>query len=353
MKDGQELLALFVLEDKQNWVAWIPEGFYGASPGAIDVLHWKVNLGPGDAAVAIPLSAVPVLYRPDALSSVLAGLSSTWGLQISDLKAAQHDVKVATGSARAAGARLHVLTIGVNEYGENVKDLKLRLARRDAEDLAATLSSTQDGGLYAEVKSQVLVDSKATKDQIFRALDAIGRDMAGSPIGDVAVVMYSGHGATIGDQFYLVPYGADNSTLESLKSSAIRLDEFQSKIATLAAHGKVLVLMDACRFGGPIDGTVPAADLVRSTLAAANSTVLTSSSANELSREDEEWQHGAFTSVLLDALSAGDVDTGRNGVISISELTSYIAQHLEQLTDGNQRLGLDQRFQGDIFVSRF
>src|SRR5262249_946741 len=30
MDDGRELLALFVLADKQNWVAWTPEGFYGA-----------------------------------------------------------------------------------------------------------------------------------------------------------------------------------------------------------------------------------------------------------------------------------------------------------------------------------
>jgi hypothetical protein len=31
MDDGRELLALYVLADKQNWVAWTPEGFYGAT----------------------------------------------------------------------------------------------------------------------------------------------------------------------------------------------------------------------------------------------------------------------------------------------------------------------------------
>ena len=31
MDDGRELLALYVLADKQNWVAWTPEGFYAAS----------------------------------------------------------------------------------------------------------------------------------------------------------------------------------------------------------------------------------------------------------------------------------------------------------------------------------
>ena len=85
---------------------------------------------------------------------------------------------------------------------------------------------------------------------------------------------------------------------------------------------------------------------------ASNVTVLTSSTADKVSHEDEKWGHGAFTKALLDALSASDdVDTNRDGVISMSELTAYIEKRLTNLTNGNQQLGLDQRFQGDIFVA--
>jgi len=38
-------------------------------------------------------------------------------------------------------------------------------------------------------------------------------------------------------------------------------------------------------------------------------------------------------------------------VISMSELTAYVEKHLTELTGGDQQLGLDQRFQGDIFVA--
>jgi uncharacterized caspase-like protein len=98
---------------------------------------------------------------------------------------------------------------------------------------------------------------------------------------------------------------------------------------------------------------MPATDVLKSVLAASNVTVLTSSTADKLSREDEKWQHGAFTKVLLDALSgsAYDIDTDNNGVITMAELTVYIEKHLSQLTGGEQQLGLDQRFQGDIFVA--
>jgi hypothetical protein len=44
-------------------------------------------------------------------------------------------------------------------------------------------------------------------------------------------------------------------------------------------------------------------------------------------------------------------DWAKRGVITMAELTAYIAKHLSQLTGGDQQLGLDQRFQGNIFVA--
>ncbi len=94
----------------------------------------------------------------------------------------------------------------------------------------------------------------------------------------------------------------------------------------------------------------PSASLLSSAVAAGNVTVLTSSKADKLSREDEAWRHGAFTKVLLDALSDDDADTDRNGVISMSDLTAYMEKRLDLLTGGDQQLGVVQSFQGEIFV---
>jgi len=353
MDDGRELLALFVLADKQNWVAWTPEGFYGATAGAFGVLRWQVNRGFDAAADAVPVHAIPRLRRPDALALVLQELETARALGIADMKAARTDVQVATGSMKAPGARLHVLTIGVSDYGDKAKDLRLQFAHRDAQDVASAIVNTQDGGLYAEIKPMFLHDRTADKAGIFDALAAMDRNMVSGAGQDLAVVMFSGHGTMIDGQFYLVPHGADNSTPARLKVSAISAADFQSEITKLAQHGRVLVLLDACRSAGLIGGPLPAADVLKSVLAASNVTVLTSSKADKLSREDEKWQHGAFTKVLLDALSgsAYDIDTDHNGVISMAELTAYIEKHLSHLTGGEQQLGLDQRFQGDIFVA--
>jgi WD40 repeat protein len=354
MDDGRELLALYVLADKQNWVAWTPEGFYGATAGAFGVLHWHVNRGLDAAADAVPVNMIPRLRRPDALALVLQELETARALGVADMKAARRDVQIVTRSTKAPGARLHVLIIGVSNYGDKARNLTLNFAHRDAQDVASALLNTQEGGLYAEVKPMFLHDSAADKAGIFDALAVMERNMTGNAGQDLAVVMFSGHGTMIDNQFYLVPYGADSSAAARLKASAIPAAEFKSEIEKLALHGRVLVLLDACRSAGLIgkpSNTWPAADVLKLIMAAGNVTVLTSSKADKISREDEKWGHGAFTKVLLDALSADDIDTDRNGVISMSDFTAYMEKHLTQLTDGDQQLGIDQRFQGDIFVA--
>jgi WD40 repeat protein len=355
MDDGRELLALYVLADRQNWVSWTPEGFYGATPGAFGVLQWQVNHGFDAAADTVPVSAIPRLRRPDALALVLQEMETARALGIADVKAARRDVQIATGSVKAPGARLHVLTIGVSDYGDKAKDLRLKFADRDAQDMASALVNTQDGGLYAQVLPIYLRNNTADRAGIFDALASVASNMATSTGNDLAVVLFSGHGTMIDGEFYLVPYGADETNPARLQASAIPASEFQRSLAKLAEHGRVLVLLDACHSGGlAANGAIgsPNADALKRTIASSNITVLTSSSADKLSREDEKWQHGAFTKVLLDALSAADeVDTDRNGVISMAELTAYVAKHLSDLTVGDQQLGLDQRFQGDIFVA--
>jgi hypothetical protein len=254
LDDGRELLTLYVLADKQNWVAWTPEGFYGATAGAFGVLQWQVNRGFDAAADTVPVNQIPSLRRPDALALVLQELETARALGIADLKAARRDVQIVTKSAKAPGARLHVLTIGISEYGDKARNLRLSFAARDAQDVASALLNTQGGGLYAEVKPMFLHDGAADKGGIFEALAAMDRNMTSSAGQDLAVVMFSGHGTMIDNQFYLVPYGADSSSMARLKSSAIPATEFRSEIEKLAQRGRVLVLLDACRSAGLIGG---------------------------------------------------------------------------------------------------
>jgi uncharacterized caspase-like protein len=175
-------------------------------------------------------------------------------------------------------------------------------------------------------------------------------NMEKSPRDNMAIIMFAGHATTVGgDNFYFLPNGIDTTNIEA---SAYSANEFRIAIAKLAAYGRVLVLLDACR-SGTITSIGPklALDGARLGLGMAqpNVTVFTSSNADELSIEHERWGHGAFTKVLLDALSRGDY---KNGVISISALQGYLESNLPSLTNGSQHLGVESRFSGDILLSR-
>ena len=236
----------------------------------------------------------------------------------------------------------------------------MKFAAKDANDVASALLNTQGGefkklgGLYAEVLIQYLHDSEADPAGIIHALEAMKTNMARDVPGhDLAVVMFSGHGAIIDERFYLIPYGVDTRTPAEIKAAGISANDFHDEIVELARYGRVLVLLDACHSAAATgDGSKLAsnADLLRSIMSYRNVTVLTSSTSYEISGEDEKWSHGAFTKVLLNALGK-DADENQNGLISMSELTHYLAAHVPTLTASAQHPGVEVRFEGELFIA--
>jgi WD40 repeat protein len=361
--DGRELLALQVLPNKGepskwDWVLWTPEGFYEATPGAHDVLKWVVNHGPDKAATMLPVSAIAKLHRPDALRLVLDQLETERALGIAEVGAARLDVQTATGSAKPPGGVLHVLAIGVDKFGDKAGDLHLNYAAEDAHDVATALLESQKLGpgkasLYADVKVTYLPNDKATKMAIEDALDAMAESMSKSGADqDTAVILVSSHGEMIGGQFYLIPYGfVANGTRNAATDSAVPASVFAEKVSALAAHGKVLVLLDACHsgaFGAGGWATDPNAKVLQDAMDFENVTVLNSSKRNELSEELPEWKHGALAQAFLDAL-AGSADS--KGIVTRSALTDAMENEVQSLTKGRQHLGMHVNFSGDLFMA--
>ncbi len=253
--DGRELLALQVLPNKKDWVLWTPEGFYQATPGAQDVLKWVTNHGPDKPATTLPVSAIARLHRPDALPLVLDELETARALGIADVAAARLDVQRATGSAKPPGGVLHVLAIGIDKFGKAAGGLHLDYAAEDARDVANALLDSQRGApgkpsLYAGVSVQYLPNDQASRTAVLDALDAVEESMRKSgPDQDVAVILVSSHGEMIDGQFYLIPYDFDAKSQNAAAGSAVPASAFAKKVASIARHGRVLLLLDACHSG--------------------------------------------------------------------------------------------------------
>jgi WD40 repeat protein len=352
LEDGREVLALFPLVDSRNWVVWTPEGVYAATPGAHGVLRWHVNRGWDAPAEAIPVAEMPETYRPEAIRLMLQTLDTPRAIGLAILAEVRAAVQRRTGAAVAPGARLYVLTVGVSDYGPAATHLKLTFAAADATDVAAALHTQTS--LYAAVQVQRLTDQDATQEVIRRGLATMRTAMAQGEGRDLAVIHFSGHGALLDGEFYLLPHGVKVGDPVALTATALSASALRQQLEGLAKHGRVLVLLDACRSGGSMaSGQALVADdatRLRTALVGPNITVLTSSTAAELSREDPKWGNGAFTKIVLEALSSR-ADANRNGLISISELTGYLTRHVPGLTDGAQHPGVEMRFDGDVFVA--
>jgi uncharacterized caspase-like protein len=204
------------------------------------------------------------------------------------------------------------------------------------------------------VYPQRLNNKDATKGGILRGLATMEQSMARSEPGrDLAVFHFSGHGALIDDEFYLLAYDADVGDPVSITTTALPATTLRQRLERLGQHGRVLVLLDACRSGGAMANgqalTIDAARL-RAALTGTNVTVLTSTTSDQLSREDPAWENGAFTEIFLEALSSR-ADANKNGLISVSELTGYLTRHVPALTGGAQTPGVEMRFDGDVFAA--
>lgn len=359
MDDGRELLALYPMADRKNWVAWTPEGFYAATPGAYGVLKWHVNRGWDRLADVYPVYQFRYLNRPDALPLVLREGETARALGIADIARARDEVQRITKAALPPGARLHFIGVGVDQNGEAARQLHLKYADKDVTDVANALLTTQSG-LYADVRPQVLRDGEAIRAKLLAALDAVGEAMTAGSGGDLAVFLFSGHGALLGpkgaEQYYLLPYEVDARNRQQVRNTAISVAELRGRLAELGRHGRVLALLDACHSGAATgsDGALAVdGGALRVALAGLpNVAVLTSSDSASPSFERDDWQNGAFTKVLLGALGQ-DGDSDHDGLISMTELTAYLSEHLPRLTRGDhaQRPGVEVHYQGELFVS--
>jgi uncharacterized caspase-like protein/WD40 repeat protein len=69
LRDGAELLALFLHTDGSRWVLWTPEGFFTASPGGEALIGYHLNQGPEAAGEFVMVEQLYRLYsRPELVA---------------------------------------------------------------------------------------------------------------------------------------------------------------------------------------------------------------------------------------------------------------------------------------------
>jgi Caspase domain len=224
---------------------------------------------------------------------------------------------------------LYVLAVGVSNYSDTT--MNLTYPHKDAEDFVKVMQA-QEGGLYRQVYNSYLPNDSAKRDDIRKGLDWLLRSTTSR---DIAVLFLSGHGRNDANGHYLfLPY---DTNLSALNLTTIRDFEIQDFLANVP--GKVIAFLDTCYSGGlqARGPTQPDIDKLANELASAEKGVIvfTSSTGRQFSLENPDWNNGAFTKALVEAIKGG-ADYQRDKTISIAALEVYLARRVRELTDGNQ-----------------
>ncbi len=241
------------------------------------------------------------------------------------------EIRVSRGEAGTGGA-LRVLTIGVSQYANPAFNLKY--ASSDAAAFGALWPAMQDK-LFSKVAVKSLTDAQATSTNIRAALS----DLANSAEpGDVLAIFLSGHGIRKSEsEFFFASHDVD---LNDIPATTVPWTQFQSALASSKAR-RVVLFLDACHSGGALGNLkVGNESMAEPLVKSAGAVVFASSLGEQVSFELDDIKHGAFTQALIEGIGQGkadlDVGAGKDGVINVEELLTFLRARVPQLTGGAQ-----------------
>jgi uncharacterized caspase-like protein len=241
------------------------------------------------------------------------------------------ETAVAMASPRIA--QKWAVIVGVGEYrNEGITDL--RYAGKDAQSVYDFLRSSA-AGPFDQDHILLLKDAQATGQAIREALFVF---LQKANYNDLVVIYFAGHGTpdpTRPGNLYLLPHDAD---LKALASTGFPMWDVKTALSRHIKAERVIVIADACHSGAAREGmTNPINGSFEELFTPSRRVILTAADDNELSHEDARWGggHGVFTFNLIEGLK-GSADADKNGIVTFSEVSDYVAGKVKVDTNGRQ-----------------
>ena len=237
------------------------------------------------------------------------------------------EVKVAFAGAQKQ-AVLHVVAVGINEYKNS--SLNLNYAQPDAKALADFFASAPRR-LFKETRTHELFNASATKAAILAQL----AELKSAPPQDVVMIYLAGHGDTIDNTWYFIPYDlVYPEREEAIKSQGLSSKEIQDAVKEIGAQ-KVLLLLDACKSGEALQAFASRGVEDRKALSqlarAAGVHVVAASTKDQFASEVKELGHGVFTYTLLQGLGGKAAGAG-DRVVTVRGLLTYVENELPEIS---------------------
>lgn len=224
-------------------------------------------------------------------------------------------------------ARTYLVSVGIADYSGFPQKLNsLRLTTADAKAIVDLYSKN------TSVDYSLLLDEKATKDRILRAIKKVFNQASED---DIVVFFFSGHGYPGGFCAY---------------DGNLGYNEVRKAMSESKCKNKMM-FVDACRAGGM---RVDEASAQSATTSSRNVNVMLflSSRNNENSIEAKNMKNGYFTTYLQKGLR-GNADTDRNRIITAKELFDFVHDGVSQISRGKQHPVMWGNFNDNMTVMKW
>jgi len=246
---------------------------------------------------------------------------------------------------------LYVFAVGISRYPRLPNEWQLSYADSDAKAVIEAFKR-QEGKLFGNVYSKLLINEEATAETIIDVLDAL-RAMNDK---DVTVLFLGGHGIRAEDgTFYFLSHTGSFQDPDKAGLSWDMLGESLSRI-----KGRVVLLLDACHSGSITTETVVPNDELAQQLRDGGRSGLMVFCASKgrqeaLESPDLGGGFGAFAYGLVQTLGlkGNEADLNGNDYVEFMELVDYVSQFVDEQTEGTQTPWLARReLFGDFPVAK-
>lgn len=219
------------------------------------------------------------------------------------------------------------------------KDNTLNILNGPPNDIKAfrEILTHEQVGLFDSENVNVLLES--TTAEIMLALENF---FISAKSKDLLLFYYSGHGLLDNSGFlYLC---SRNTISHSIVSTGIAVDQIK-KMMYSSPSSRIVIILDCCHSGG-----FKAAFNIPENLAGEGHFIISSTRKKDIAQDALPGDLSLFTKHFISALLSGDVDTDKNGYITLDEVYNHI---LPIMKDNHQipEKSFDHAV-GDIFIGR-
>lgn len=281
------------------------------------------EISPGSAGGKMPSTMEFPVTLLDGLNVFHATAFSDDGVESRPV-----ELRIRFKEPKAEKPMLHLLIAGINQYKDAV--LNLKYARPDGEAMGSFFGE-RCVKMFSSCSITELYDENAGGDAIEKAIDAIA---AKANPEDIVMLYFSGHGETVKQNFYFLPYESRQVyDEENVMKYGITAGTIGEKTKQIKAR-KVVITFDACKSGGSLLAFRGIAEQKALAMLAKSFGlhVINASTGQQYAMEATDLGHGVLTYSILEGLK-GAADANGDRIVTIFELTAFLNERVAQLTN--------------------